>query len=406
MKLAHAPRFMRAPLRCGASPRPADWAPRLAAAPRSGRRASGLARVLRAVEGTLTAAWLVMMVTCLAAQPALAHEPAVQTPAVSQPEAQELKRFEFSQVEMGVRFVLVFYAADEQAAQTAAKAAFDRVHELNGILSDYDPESELSRLSATAGTGQAVKVSEPLWHVLHHAQRFSEQGGGAFDVTVGRIVKLWRFVRRAKRMPPQDELAAALATKDYRKLVLDPEQRTVQVLVPGTQLDLGAIAKGYATDEALAVLRRHGITRAYVDGGGDLSLGDPPPGRRGWRIGVAPLDEEKSKPSEYLELTNCGVATSGDAFQHVTLGGTRYSHIVDPATGLGLTDRSSVTVIAPNGMTADALASAICVLGPQRGLKLADESPGVSAYIVRQEDGRVVTYASQRWAQNRAADAP
>ncbi len=118
-----------------------------------------------------------------------------------------------------------------------------------------------------------------------------------------------------------------------------------------------------------------GVTRAYVDGGGDLSLGDPPPGRRGWRIGVAPLDEEKSKPSEYLELTNCGVATSGDAFQHVTLGGTRYSHIVDPATGLGLTDRSSVTVIAPNGMTADALASAICVLGPQRASSWPTKAP-------------------------------
>lgn len=405
MNLAHAPRFMRAPLRYGASPRLADQAPRPASAPRRGRYSRGLARILRA-GGVAVAAWLAVMVVSLAAKPTLAQEPAAEASAAPQSEAQELKRFEFSQVEMGVQFVLVFYAADERAAQAAAKAAFDRVHELNGILSDYDPESELSRLSATAGSGQAVKVSEPLWHVLHHAQQFSERSGGAFDVTVGRIVKLWRFARRAKRMPPQDELAAALATKDFRNVVLDPQHRTVQLLVPGTQLDLGAIAKGYATDEALAVLRRHGITRAYVDGGGDLSLGDPPPGRRGWRIGVAPLDEEKSKPSEYLELSNCGVATSGDAFQHVTLGGTRYSHIVDPATGLGLTDRSSVTVIAPSGMMADALASAICVLGPQRGIKLADESPGVSAYIVRQEDGRMVTYASQRWAQNRAADAP
>lgn len=336
-------------------------------------------------------AWGAGLAVHVSARPACAQQP------------ERLERFEFSQLEMGVKFVAVLYAADENTANSAAQAAFDRVHQLNGILSDYDPESELSRLSATAGSGKAVKISDPLWHVLHHAQQFSERSDGAFDVTVGRVVKMWRLARRTKRLPPQDELAAALATKDYRKLLLNPQQCTAQLLVAGTQLDLGAIAKGYAADEALAVLRRYGITRAYVDAGGDMALGDPPPGRRGWRIGVAPLDEEKGQPSELLELANCGVATSGDAFQHVTLNGKRYSHIVDPATGLGLTDRSSVTVIAPNSMTADALASAISVLGPQRGIKLADQSCGVSAFIVRQEDGRVVTYASQRWAKNRAA---
>ena len=363
-----------------------------AASPPGGKAARAM-RVHRAGFLALWLAWGVGLAACVSARPAHAQQP------------EQLERFEFSQREMGVKFVVVLYAADENAANSAARAAFDRVHELNGILSDYDPESELSRLSATAGSGQAIKVSDPLWHVLHHAQQFSERSGGAFDITVGRLVKVWRFARRAKRMPPQDELAAALATKDYRKLLLDPQQRTAQLLVTGTQLDLGAIAKGYAADEALAVLRRHGINRAYVDGGGDIALGDPPPGRRGWRIGVAPLDEEQSQPSELLELANCGVATSGDAFQHVTLNGKRYSHIVDPATGLGLTDHSSVTVIAPNSMTADALASALSVLGPQRGIKLADQSDGVSAFMVRQEDERVVTYASQRWAQNRAADS-
>lgn len=331
-----------------------------------------------------------------------AGQPAPTEPADTR--AKPLERFAFRQREMGVDFVVVLYAPDEATANAAARAAFDRVHALNDILSDYDPQSELSRLSDTAGSGQAVRVSDPLWHVLTQAQRFSQQSDGAFDVTVGRVVKLWRFARRAKRMPPPDELAAALATKDYRKLVLDPEHRTAKLLVPGTQLDLGGIAKGYAVDEALAVLRRRGLSRAYVDAGGDLALGDPPPGREGWRIGVAPLDEERSKPSEYLLLANCGVATSGDAFQHVTLNGKRYSHIVDPTTGLGLTDRSSITVIAPDGLTADALASAISVLGPKRGLELAEARCGVSAFIVRQEDDRVVTYASKRWAQHRSPE--
>ncbi len=312
------------------------------------------------------------------------------------PTLRGLQKFEFSQPEMGVSFKLLLYAADEATANKAAQAAFARLKELNGIFSDYDPHSELSRLSATAGSGKGVPVSDPLWDVLSQSQAWSQASEGAFDITVGRIVKLWRIARRAKRMPPEDQLREALATVGYERLQLDCTSHTAVLQTEGTQLDLGGIAKGYATDAALQVLREHGCPRALVDGGGDISLGDPPPGRGGWRIGVAPLDAA-AEPSQFLTLANCAVATSGDAFQHVTLNGVRYSHIVNPQTGLGLSNISSVTIIAPSGATADALASAVSLLGPERGLALVEKQQGVSAFIVRPEDGRVVTCASKDW---------
>jgi len=162
------------------------------------------------------------------------------------------------------------------------------------------------------------------------------------------------------------------------------------------RLDLGGIAKGYAADEALRVLRKSGINRALVDAGGDIALGNPPPEKPGWRIGIAPLEAD-GPPSQVLLLSRVAVATSGDTWQYVQIGSRRYSHLVDPRTGLGLTDHSSVTVIAPEGITADGLASAVSVLGPEKGLKLVEATPGTAAFIVRAPEGKVQTYQSSRW---------
>jgi thiamine biosynthesis lipoprotein len=135
------------------------------------------------------------------------------------------------------------------------------------------------------------------------------------------------------------------------------------------------------------VLHKHGITRAMVDSSGDIVVGDPPPGARGWRIGIAPLSTD-GPPSRFAILSNASVTTSGDAFQNVEIAGRRYSHIVDPHTGLGLTDRGSVTVIARDGMTADSFATAVSVRGPKRGLELVEAEPGAAALMVRQVAGK------------------
>jgi thiamine biosynthesis lipoprotein len=160
--------------------------------------------------------------------------------------------------------------------------------------------------------------------------------------------------------------------------------RTVELLKPGMLLDLGGIAKGYSADQALAVLKKQGITRALVAAGGDITVSDPPPGTEGWSVAIAPLPGEKA--GGRLLLQHAGVSTSGDAEQYVEIGGKRYSHIVDPGTGLGLVGRLSVTVLAPNGITADSLTKVVAVLGPERGFKIIEETPGVSSRVVRQTD--------------------
>lgn len=309
----------------------------------------------------------------------------------------ELQRFQAVQPHMGVQFGIVLYAQDEESANEAIRAAFKRVAELNRIMSDYDPQSELSRLSKQSPTGSPVKVSQELWTVLDTAQRLSKKTGGAFDVTVGPMTRLWRRARRQKELPSEKRLTEAKHATGFPFMRLDKTSRSVSLLHPGMRLDLGGIAKGFAADEALRTLRAHGILCALVDGSGDLALGDPPPNKKGWRIGIAPLEPD-APPSEYLLLANCGVATSGDAWQHVEIDGTRYSHIVDPRTGLGLTDQSSVTVVAPNGMLADAYASAISVLGPKCGIRLAESAEGVQTLVVREKDGRTEVHRSRGFA--------
>jgi thiamine biosynthesis lipoprotein len=182
----------------------------------------------------------------------------------------------------------------------------------------------------------------------------------------------------------------------YQFVGLDPEHRTVTLAKAGMRLDVGGIAKGYVVDQALAELRKHGITRAMIHAGGDIGLGDPPPGESGWRIGVGLLEHE-AKPTGYLTLARCGVANSGDMYQFVEIGGRRYSHLVDPRTGIGLTDHANVTVVAPSGLMADGLSTTLSVLGPEKGLKLIEETTDAAAFILRMPDGKLESCQSSRW---------
>jgi thiamine biosynthesis lipoprotein len=303
-----------------------------------------------------------------------------------------LTRFEFSQVHMGTRFRIVLYASDAASAERASKSAFDRIAALDAIMSDYRPSSELIELCGKAG-GPAVKVSADLFRVLEKAQEVSKKSDGAFDITVGPLVRLWRRARRQHEMPDAESLAQARRLVGYENLRLDRVGRTAELLKPGMLLDLGGIAKGDAADEALLVLKRQGIESALVAAAGDIAVSSPPPGERGWRIGIAPL-HSSDKP-RYISLRDAGVSTSGDAEQHVVIGGVRYSHIIDPKTGLALAGRSSVTVIASNDITADSYATAASVLGPKRGLDLVDSTPGVAVLFVQEAEEGAQTYESR-----------
>jgi thiamine biosynthesis lipoprotein len=307
------------------------------------------------------------------------------------------QKFVYEKAEMGLPFRISLYAKDEAAAKTAAEAAFDRIAVLNSILSDYDSDSELSRLSRTSGQGKAVPVSTALWSVLVRAQEFAARSDGAFDITVGPLVSLWRRARHKQELPSPESIAEMKARVGYRNLRLDPEHHTAELLVPDMRLDLGAIAKNYAIDEAIAVLKQHGITRALIGGSGDMTATDAPPDQPGWRIEVAPLDVPDAPPAQIIYLKNYSIATSGDIFQRVEIDGVRYSHIVNPHTGIGLTDHSLVTVVAPDCMTANGLTTSISVLGPERGLKLVEETPGAAAHVVRKPGEKIEVIESARW---------
>ena len=319
--------------------------------------------------------------------------------------ADDGKRFEFVRTEMAVPIRVVLYTTDADAASEAARAAFDRIGELNSVFSDYDPHSELRRLCDRSAEGRTVPVSGDLWRVLLHSQQLAERSDGAFDVTVGPVVRLWRNARHTKELPSARSLDAARAKVGRRLMKLHADSRAVELFRPDMRLDLGGIAKGYAVDEAMKVLRRHGVARMLIDAGGNLGLGDPPPGETGWRIGVV-RSSAAGSARQYLLLANCSVSTSGDLCQYAVIGGVRYSHLVDPRDGRALTGRRSATVVGPNGMTTDGLSSAVAVLGPVEGLRLIDDTPGFEASFARIVDGREEVFLSHDWKQLPEAKTP
>jgi thiamine biosynthesis lipoprotein len=294
---------------------------------------------------------------------------------------------------MGTTFRIVLYARDADQAGRAADAALARVAALDAALSDYRADSELMALCARAG-GPPVEIGPDLSRVLAAAGQWAVRSGGAFDPTVGPLVRLWRRARRIGEMPDAAALARARSLVGFAKLEVDGAARTARLAEAGMQLDLGGIAKGDAADEAQAVLRAHGITRALVAAGGDVVVTGAPPGRRGWTVAVslpAPLLDPALPP---LELTDAAVSTSGDAEQFVVIDGVRYSHIVDPRTGLGLAGRSAAAVVARHGAAADALATAVSVMEPDAALALV-EAAGAAAWIARD------TPSGVRWTESR-----
>jgi thiamine biosynthesis lipoprotein len=288
-----------------------------------------------------------------------------------------LDRYEYARVLMGTRCRIVLFAGSEQEAADAGAKAFDRIAALESVLSDYRADSEASVLVGLP-VDQWHTVSPDLAEVLELSRRVFEASDGAFDPTVGPLTKLWRETRRTGQLPDGSRLEAARAVVGPGFVELEGRAR-VRLRKSGMGLDFGGIGKGYAADEALAVLRHEGFAIALIDFGGDLVAGDPPPGSpQGWAVEVR---DGVGEVRRFL-MANRALATSGDLEQFVEIGGgggqgVRYAHIVDPRTGLGLTRRIAATVLAEQGWLADALASAACVLGPEGSDRLASRFPGV-----------------------------
>ena len=289
----------------------------------------------------------------------------------SLPDDSAWKRFEYVDPEMGVDFHLKFYAPDQAAAERIARQTYARVEQLNGIFSDYEPGSELNRLCHRPA-GQPVKVSRELFDILQRAQKLARETDGAFDITAGPMIRLWRTARRQQKLPPAQALVAVKNRVGFEKIKLNKHHRTVILLAAKMQLDLGGIAKGYAVDEAMKILKANCIRRAFVAASGDMLTSDPPPDREGWRVEIRNVDQFGNLYPRTVHLKHQALSTSGDTEQFVEINDRRYSHIVDPQTGHGLTNRIQVPVVSNSSTTADSHATALNVLGLEQGLKFAE----------------------------------
>jgi thiamine biosynthesis lipoprotein len=278
---------------------------------------------------------------------------------------------------MGVEVRMVLYAPGETQARAAARAGFDRIAALEDKMSDYRPKSEVRLLERRPR--EWVRVSEPLFSVLARAVEVASATDGAFDPTVGPLVALWREARRLGRLPTPVQLDSARALVGWRRLALDSGHRRVRLAKRGMRIDLGGIAKGYAVQQAVFTLRDRGITSALVEAGGDIAVTAAPPGETGWHIDAPHADS--AIRARAATLTNAAISTSGPSVQFVEIGGRRYSHVVDPRTGLGLTSSAHATVIATDGALADALSTALSVLGADAVGRLSARYAGVMVSV-------------------------
>lgn len=313
-----------------------------------------------------------------------------------------LQKFEYVRPKMGTGFRVVVYARAKPLADKAAEAAYAKVDQLNAIFSDYDPNTELSKLGQRTNDGpmtEPVRVSDDLWNVLVAAHHASEMSDGAFDITVGPFVRLWRRSRDMHELPKPERIEQARQSVGWQAVKLFPETHSVQLLKPHMRLDVGGIAKGYTAMQCMAVLREHGLRIAMVGAAGDLTVGDPPPGKTYWRVAVQSLADPKMTDG-YVRMRNASISTSGDTQRFVIIDGQRYSHIIDPRTGLGLQRRIGATVLTPDGTTSDWLCKPPCVLGPEKGLELIDSIAGAAGRVVElDERGEELTFESKRWRE-------
>ena len=274
--------------------------------------------------------------------------------------AQE-NRYTYSMQKMGSPFNLVIYADTKQIADSAAQESFKLVDSINRVCSDYDSSAELYKLQFAA-VGKPIKVSSMLMELLCTSSQAYKDADGSFDITVGPLSRLWRSARKSQIFPTATAINEARKSIGFNKVQLDSSAQTITFLQPNMQLDMGAIAKGYAADKVLALLKSFGITNALVDAGGDMVAFGMPSQKKGWRVGVNIPGQQETLWNRKLILSNKAVATSGDAFQYMLHEGKKYAHIIDARTGYGVTFQRNVTVVAPTATTADWLATACSIL--------------------------------------------
>lgn len=303
---------------------------------------------------------------------------------------------------MGTQFTVTLYTSDSLLAQRAYGQVSARMDTLNQIMSDYLDGSEINQLSQTSGTGKWVPVSQPLFDVLYKARDIARLSGGQFDPTIGPLSQLWRRAVRQRTFPSARERRRARRAVGYRFMEFDSTTQSIRLMRPGMRLDVGGIGQGYAVDEAAIVLQKLGIHSYLLDLGGDVLAGSPPPDHpEGWRIDVGSGTNSRADPADTLVvlLKHAAITTSGDTYRHLDIGPRRYSHIMNPRSGLGLRHFVRTTVLAPEGYRADALTKVFSVARGwpcrwRKNERLATQFPGVRIWVLENKNGRLRRWSS------------
>jgi len=301
------------------------------------------------------------------------------------------QRFSYNHQQMGTQIGLVFYAPDKVKADSVALLAFNRIDTLNEKFSDYIDNSELNLLSAQAN--KAVQVSDDLFRILKMASEISENTDGAFDISAGPLVQLWRNTRESQILPSESALENAMQNTGYKYLEF-PKKNVVRLKASAMQLDLGGIGKGFVADEVIKILELNGVTSALIDMGGDIRVSDPPPTKEHWVLALSFFNIEGKEVIKKLGLKNAAVATSGDMYQFVEIEGKKYSHIINPQTGMALSNRIQVTTIAKDATSADAYASAFSVMELRKIKDHITEFPNLEIFRVSKTGGNYQNWHS------------
>ena len=303
---------------------------------------------------------------------------------------------------MGSPLNIVFVAHDSMQARILSEKCYALVDSFNLIYSDYDPNSELNQLNASAGKGEQ-HLSPAMLDILLSSRKAYQQSKGAYDISIGPLSMLWRKARKMKVFPDSLAIIQARNLIGLSKVKIDSAKQTILIPIEGMRLDLGGIAKGYIAQKIVDFLKGQGITQSLAGAGGDMAMSNPPANTQGWIVGINVPETTDELLSGHLVLQNMSVATSGDAYQYIAHNGKKYSHIIDPRTGYGIQSQRNVTVIAKNGTDADWLATACSILPIASAKKLAIRNRAALLITVIRDE-KIVYYKTSNFDRYWKAD--
>ena len=290
---------------------------------------------------------------------------------------------------MGCRFGFTAIHEDSVLARVAIQVGIAEIRRIEALISSWDPQSQTSEVNRQAGIAPVI-VDQELYDLIYRSIKVSRLTEGAFDISFGAIQRIWTFDGKEHMLPPEETIAASVALIDYKKIKLDPDQRSVFLTQKGMKIGFGGIGKGYAAMRAKALMQKMGIQNGLVNASGDLLCWGKQQDGQDWRISIA-KPEHIHQAAAWLHIPGGAVVTSGDYEKFCIIEGQRHAHIIDPHTGYPTTGIKSVSIICPDAELGDALATSIFVLGKERGLTLINQLKGIECVLITDEDEMITS---------------